>query len=407
MKKVSFLFLVIIFSLNSFSQIPFDKGYYIDNSDQRVEGQIRYFEWGSNSDEFEYKLTDSSEIDTLTIKSVKEFGVLNKSKYIRQTVKIDRSVLDSRGFSSERNPVFKEEELFLKVLVEGKANLYSCNDQESSSFFYSTDNAEIEQLIYKTFLNADSDPVENMAFKQQLWNNLKCEDVKLGLIERLRYKETDLVRFFVHYNNCSNSEVSVFKGRKKGDYWNFSIRPGINLSSLNIGNSEIRWFEDVDFGSQLGFRFGLEFEGFMPISNKWSFLVEPTYQYYGSEKTIKPSKTLDVLYVNSVTYESIELPISLRRYHFINETSKVFANASFIYDFSFNSSLEIVDSDGESIQSLDFSPVPNFALGVGGKFNDRYVVEMRYLFKRNLLGGFVVWHSNYNTLSLIFGYTIF
>ncbi|MFB1040707.1 MAG: tRNA modification GTPase, partial [Polaribacter sp.] len=57
--------------------------------------------------------------------------------------------------------------------------------------------------------------------------------------------------------------------------------------------------------------------------------------------------------------------------------------------------------------SLDVKSRNNLAFGIGYKLNDKYGLEMRYQTSREILSDFVFWNSNYNTLSIIFGYSFF
>ena len=53
------LFLVFpILATNCCAQISFEKGYYIDNSNQKVDCLIKNVDWKNNPTSFEYKLSD-------------------------------------------------------------------------------------------------------------------------------------------------------------------------------------------------------------------------------------------------------------------------------------------------------------------------------------------------------------
>ncbi|MEM9687105.1 MAG: hypothetical protein AAF934_09325 [Bacteroidota bacterium] len=168
MKKQLLSLVITILSLNCYAQISFEKGYYINNVGQRVECRIRNVDWKNNPKTFEYKLSEDTAPKTATIKSVKEFGIYNISKYRRHIVKLDRSSKNINQLSTKKDPAFGEEELFLKVLVEGKANLYFFEEGNLRRFFYNTDTSEIMPLIFKTYLTPENQIVENNSFKQQL-----------------------------------------------------------------------------------------------------------------------------------------------------------------------------------------------------------------------------------------------
>ena len=81
-KKLLTLFFAII-ACNCFAQIKFENGYFITDSNQKIECLIKNIDWKSNPTQFEYQLTQSSEVKIETSKNVKEFAVYNSSKFIR------------------------------------------------------------------------------------------------------------------------------------------------------------------------------------------------------------------------------------------------------------------------------------------------------------------------------------
>jgi hypothetical protein len=350
-------------------------------------------DWKDNPTEFKYKLSENDETKKANIKSVKEFGIDNISKYIRSTVNIDRSSENIYRLSINKKPIFKEEELFLKVLVEGKANLYLYEDGDLKRFFYKKENTGIKQLVYKSYRTSDNEIGKNNIYKNELWRNLNCSTFKRNKAKNLEYYKNSLIDFFVEYNQCSGKEYINYYQKQKKDLFNLSFRPGLNNSSLSILTQGV-----TDFDSKLTFRFGLEAEFVMPFNkNKWSVIIEPTYQYFKSKNNGFQNIAAD--------YKSIELPIGIRHYLFINESSKIFMNGSLIIDLSYDSEI-----DFESETNLEITTRPNLAFGLGYKYNDKYSLELRYqtpreILNENTLNNFL--YSDYQTLSVIFGYSIF
>lgn len=395
MKKQLLFLLITVLSFNCYSQISFEKGYYIDNSNQTTNCLIKNIDWKNNPTEFEYKLSENSESKKASIKLIKEFGIDNVSKYIRSNVNIDRSSEKFNQLSNHRKPIFKEEELFLKVVVEGKANLYLFEDGNLIRYFYNTEDTVIEQLVFKSYKTSNYKIGKNNSFKNQLWNNLKCPDFKISKVENLDYQKNDLINFFVEYNECNGEKSIIYEKKQKKDLFNLSVRPGFNSSSLSIQNS-VSSSRDTDFDNEFGFRFGIEVEFIMPFNaNKWSLIIEPTYQYFKSEKEIRNQTVI-------ADYKSIEIPVGIRHCFFLSENSKIFINGSYILDLSSNS---IIDFSSEV--DLEINTGNNLAFGMGYKYNDKYSLELRYQTSREILSDYIAWSSDYNTLSVIFGYSLF
>jgi len=112
--------------------------------------------------------------------------------------------------SNEKNPLFNKEELFLKVLIEGKANLYEYIEPSLKRYFYNKENSNIEQLIFKSYKSIDGKIGENNGFRQQIWGNLKCPNLKMSEIKNLNYEKIDLVNFIVKYNQCYDHMIINF-----------------------------------------------------------------------------------------------------------------------------------------------------------------------------------------------------
>jgi len=406
MKKRILFLLITILSLNCYSQISFQKGYYIDNTNQKINCLIKNIDWKNNPTEFEYKLSENSESKKTTIKTIKEFGIDNISKYVRSSVNIDRSSENIKNLSNDKNPIFKKEDLFLKVLVEGKATLYQYIDRNLRRYFYNNENSNIEQLIFKSYITENNIGTNNR-FRQQLFVDLKCPNYKTSKIENIEYKKNSLVRFFTEYNKCHNSELINFESEQKGDFFNLTIRPRLNSSSLTIQNS-VSNSRDTDFENKIGFGFGLEAEFILPFNkNKWAIAIEPTYQSFKSQKTTNVNNISGGVLIANDYYSSVEFPVGLRNYFYLNKNSKIFINASYIFDLSSKSSIEFTRNDGSNLNSLEIETRNNLAMGIGYKQNDRYSLEIRYQTNREILGNYLSWNSEYKTLSIIFGYSLF
>ncbi|OEK09291.1 hypothetical protein A8C32_11245 [Flavivirga aquatica] len=392
MKNLFTFLLLVMSSISSYSQIVFEKGYYINNANQKNDCLIKNIEWYNNPTEFEYKLSEDSRIIKKTIDNVKEFGITNDFRYVRCLVDMDRSSTKISEMSRNRLPEFKKEKLFLKTLITGKADLFLYKEQNLIRFFYSLEEGDLKQLVYKEYRNSQNIIVENIGFQQELLNNLICESISKRDIEYLKYQVKDLVSLFKKYNECGNSEITNYQKKvKNGDFFNLTLKAGINNSSLFIKNSS-NIGSEVDFQNKISFRTGVEVEFIFKFNkNKWSVIVEPNYQSYKSEKRVR---NRDV----KVDYKYIQLPIGIRYYMFFNKNSKLFLNGALATNFNLNST--VGNLDVESVNN-------NLNLGLGYKYKNKYSLELIYATESNLLEKYVYWNSDYNNVSVVFGYTIF
>lgn len=400
MKKTTLLF-ALLFSVLSFAQIKFEKAYFIDNAGTRTDCLIRNIVWKNNPTSFEYKSDENSEVKIGDIKNVKSFGILDQVKYVRGDVQIDRSSSDLYNLTYSREPVFVKEQLFLRELVDGTANLYKYENGALTRYFYQMQDGSIEQLIYKPYNLQDSKVSYNRDYLEQLKKDLSCSGTD-SQIDRLEYKEKQLVNFFTDYNKCVNPsyEQTILK-TKKGNF-NLNIRPRVNFASFTVSNDT---FLTADMDDKTTFSAGLEAEYVFPFNkNKWSIIIEPTYQHYKSQNIQDVNFLVGGKAITNVDFESITIPIGIRHYMYLNQKSKIFINAQYVVDVALKTSIEIIRQDGSSFKSVDITPNSGFAAGIGYNYNDKFGMEIRQSFNSNEYGG---WKTKYNYTSLIFSYRIF
>lgn len=398
MKKIFLLIILTQISLNSYSQINFERGYFYDNENNKTVCLIKNIDWLNNPTEIKYKLSENSEIKTATIGSINEFGV-SDLVFKRFDVQIDRSSQQIKKLSYKRNPEFKNETLFLKQIVKGDSNLFIYVDGNFTTYFFNSNNKNITQLVYKKYLKTENIIAENNMFRQQLLNNLQCRSISYKDVKNLIYSKNKLSELFIKYNSCKGIYQENEEKIDKKDLFNIYIRAGVNINSFKIpsrGFTNPSSYE-FDFGTILGFQFGVEAEFIFPFNkNKWSVIVEPTYNHFKSEST-----SLNYL-PETVTfsYNTFELPIGIRHYFFLNDTSKLFINASYVLIFDLNSEFT------SARPGFEFSKGTNMSFGLGYNYNNKYSIEARYDTDRGDLFQLSTFSTEFKTISIILGINV-
>ena len=407
MKKKLLYFAILVASLNCYAQITFEKGYFITNSGEKHDCLIKNIDWKNTPTEFTYKLQSSSIVKAKNIEAIKEFGIYNVSKYIKSEVQIDRSSNNINKLSNVRKAILKTETILLKILIEGEANLYSYYEGNLRRFFYSINKGKIKQLIHKRYKANGSKLSENTRFKQQILNNVKCIKTSLKQIERLKYTTNSLSGYFIKYNECKNPKFKNFNQiSAQRKTFQLTLKVGLNNTSLNIKNS-VSNNRNVDFGNKNGITFGIENEYILPFNkNKWSFFIEPTYQAFKHKKKTENTSISGGYLISKIDYKSIQLPIGIKHYFFLNNDSKIYVNGGYVIDFNFNSSLEFNRNDGSILNSLDIGKTnSSIIFGLGYQYK-KYSIELKYN-NRDILSEYLAWNSDYKSFSLNLGYTIF
>ncbi|MBW2961045.1 outer membrane beta-barrel protein [Mesonia aestuariivivens] len=250
-------------------------------------------------------------------------------------------------------------------------------------------------MIYKKYYYESNSYVkENNQYRQQIFNQVNCEDISYSRISSLPYLENDLIKYFKKYNICKNPEYKNSLNSEKKDAFNLYLTAGINSSSLTFENRST-----IDFENSTSFRVGAEIEYILPFNNdKCSFLFETSYSTYSSK--VKVGKTLFSAYdLNDYTidYNYIDFAIGLRHYFFLNDNSKILANVGYV---------AALDLSNDS-RSLKTSKSASYMFGIGYKYLNKYGIEARYNISREILHKNSPFISDFKTFSIIFSYNLF
>jgi len=376
------------------AQLSFQSGYFIKHDGQRTECQIRIrnFDWKDNPQSFEYRINETATAVEADLESIMELGLEGGAVFRRHEVYIDRSWQDVGRLDKERSPQFNSEKLFLRILVEGKAKLYQYDEGNLHRFFYSLEQIEPKQLVYKRYLTPNGEATYNEGYKQQLFNDLKCESIAKNEIEKLRYDAADFSQLFTQYNSCHGVETKTFADRKMEEAPVYiTLRPGLTYNSLNIENISFAGGGRADMDNVLSYRIGLEIEFTLPFGQAlWSLYTEPVYQAFSSQ--ISSGSV-------SADFSLIDLHLGVRRYFPVSDQGKLYINASVVYGSSMSGSITIVGTKYGG--SSTFSP----AIAVGYRVK-RLNAELNYGLPRDLMKGSSTYEAKYGGPSLVFGYRL-
>ena len=402
MRTLAPFLILFLFVSVSFGQIKYEKGYFINNNQQRIECFIKNLDWKYNPVEFNYKLNESAGPEVGNLATVREFGIENCCKFVNAEVKIDRQIKPPVSPKNEVIPVWTKEKLFLRVLLEGKADLYSYDASKLKRFFYSLNDTAIIQLTYlESYVN--SSLIKNTSYQQQLWGNLKAPMATMNSIKEIGYNEKDLMAYFREYNSSFGGSSTELAQTKRKSYFNLKLTPGLNISSVSMSNvvdgTNVAY--SSDFGTNPGFRLGLESELIMPLNNyHWGILFEPTFQSFNSKVEGKYGPS-------TITYNSIDFPIGLRYYIPVSDNTRLFLNGFIIpgVALNLNSQIEYYTffANMTDIKTVDVKSSGSAAFG-GGVEHKQFSLETRYYTNRNLLSGQPSESADFRSFSIVLGY---
>ncbi|MEO7176974.1 MAG: hypothetical protein ABIV51_13725 [Saprospiraceae bacterium] len=401
MRNIIFCFLIFFISIEIQAQIRFENGYYIDNSNATVRGFIKNEDWKNNPNQFQFKSNENASPVTLDISNAKEFGIDGESKYVRSDIQIDRSSDDTDKMSESKQPEWSAERRFLKVILTGKAILYSYDEPSLKRYFFSTQDMPLEQLIFKRYKVDANNIATNNGFRQQLWVDLRCADTEMKNIEMIHYESRDLIKYFRAYSKCQGQPIAEFDKEPKRDFYNLKVSTGANLANLSFKNNIVEG-DNLIFDTSIGVSLGLESEFIFPFNrNKWGLLFDPTFQYVKAQK--QRGNT-----IASISYGSLEFPVGARYYSFLSPKLKLFVDGFYISNFSLNFKSKVntgLKFSGAQTTLLDIKPRHSFAIGAGLEYKGMSA-EMRYYTNRNLMSDNLYLKNNYTRVALIIGYKL-
>jgi len=196
---------------------------------------------------------------------------------------------------------------------------------------------------------------ENNRFRQQLKLALQCNSIKEKQLSITKYVKPQLLRLFIKYNQCKNAGfINYAATQRTKDVFNISIRPGINLSRVIMKNTVIidpvKGYADVTslFSNKINLRFGIDAEYILPFNkNKWSIIVEPTYQSYKDSANF-------TMFNRTVNYRSLDVPLGLRHFFYLNKDFTLFINAGYVLSFTPRELLPNYFSQSATYKTISF-----------------------------------------------------
>ncbi|MEL6561680.1 MAG: hypothetical protein AAFQ94_26060 [Bacteroidota bacterium] len=406
MQKLSIL-LIFVFGVSflSTAQIKFEPGYYIDNEGVKNTCLIKNVGWSNNPEKFVYRLSEDSEAKTKGLAEVQGFGIDNGVSFKRFIVEIDKSTQRLSDLGKTAIPEYVTDTLFLKELVTGATSLYGYRDGVTKSFFYTTPDLKVTQLIYKKF-KKDGSVATNKQYLTQLLLDVNCEKEPANKLQQVKYIQKDLIAHFIKENKCKNSEyystILSWADQETDKGLRLSLRPGVTNASSVLEYLPASIFDsEFDFGSQINPRIGVELElSFPDTNNKWAFIFEPYYTSY-QETTILPLGT-QANFEAEIDFRAVEFSTGVRYYLFLSNKSRLFVNIGALIGITGSSKISV-----ERVAEFEINSGLRGNVGIGYNYNDRLSVEVRQNTPYSLIVNEAEWRSQYRSMEFILGIRVF
>ena len=395
MKKTIFLAVLLFTAVVSHCQ-ELQKGYYITNANQKVEG---YFKPGDFSDASSLQFKRSLEASYVKIPQdgIIEYSVDNVYRFEKHLVEVDVSSLggnSNAGYSKE--PQFVKKDVFLEVVLESDATLYAYNSGSGIRYFYKVNskNIPVSQLVYKTYKVTEVTTAENAQFRQQLFRDVTCAGESINAFLKLKYDRKSLIPVFEKYNECSGyvSNIPNTKKHNKAAI-NYTLFLGVGITNFGIDIAEYSPGND----KKAAVSGGIEASLTLP-SQKWSLFARGEYEQFSGEVSNtyfnSASSTNQFTNTFAIDYKSLNFYFGPRYNFVLNTKNKLFIdvaaalaiplNGNFIQNTSVTNAAGTFDN-ATIVYDINSTMFVNF--GVGYIFNNKFGVDVRLDTNRDFLDG--------------------
>ncbi|UUV22751.1 hypothetical protein [Paenimyroides aestuarii] len=385
MKNI-FTFLLILISTSILGQTKYELGYYIDQSGNKIEGEISEIRADKFPSEF-YIKKDNQQIKMET-KFVNEISY-GAVYFVKKRFKFDPSVryeIGNLDFNKNLNLV--ETEDFLQRLVDGQYTLYRYIHNGVASYFYQRGDNEITTLIYKKYRGKNYTINENNDFKVQLLHDVKNNKYNnLDDYFTLRYTQENLEDYFKEANGISFNRL-----KKQKVLFNFFVGYSMHTMDLNfLSNIDQKTHNGLTVMPELEFMFN-------------RFAINPTSFYVnGKLHTFKSEFIEEYVRENwhhTVDYKSLYVSIGAKQYFMSSPNIQFYGK----FGVGINNPIKYKINSPEEARRLRLIVLDRFAgginTGLGAKLFNSILVEVNYDFVFNTL------YINKNTaLNFKIGYT--
>jgi hypothetical protein len=317
------------------------------NSGKRHQCEIQALGEFEKGDEYQFRPNQNSEMKKIDIKRVKEFGVENEFRFLRQNVSIDISdgVVSKKEDIDSSYKILKGSVFLLELIKARLASLYMYVYQGEKYFFYKKkENEKILPLYYKKYTIKDSggsvkEILYDNSYLEVLKKELPCsydfdnQTKKNGVSkyseDNVMYNEVKLIEYFRYYNESYGYKY-IEKKEYNSNKLKFNIFGGFNSIDFFQQRNELTGFK---FDTKNVFSFGGEVEYmFEKNNNMFGVFTELSYLKYKNDYKFAS----DVTY--SIDYSFLEIPLGIMYKVDILDWLNVYAKASLALGLSINNS---------------------------------------------------------------------
>lgn len=363
MKNYLSLLLIFLFT-NLFAQNKFELGYYIDQSGNKIEGEISEITLNNFPSNFIIRKKGKEETVETNAAALIKYGTI---VFEKKSFQYDPSLrMDIANMPKQKDFQLVNKTAFVQLMVNGDTKLYKYSENGVSTFFYEHANNELITLKYKKYLENGTDINENKEFISQLKEVKNVKDHSdEGYYSTVKYNDTDLVDCFTKFNGKS------IKNYKKSKLL-FNVFVGYSISSMDIN-----FLQDLPAENYSHVTVMPEIE--YVLNNN---IMNPTTFYFNLKyRAVKAD--FEEIYVrenwqHKVDYQSLLLSFGAKKYFLSSKDMKFYGKIGFALD------IPIRDEILSPVESWRLNPIfldhykGGINTGIGMRINQSFLIEIDY-----------------------------
>lgn len=394
MKKL-LLLNALLFSVLIFAQKDFKQGYYINNQGLKVEGYIKSASFKNCNDNsipfFEFKKASNQSVQRIEKSDITEFGSGLELKFVKM-----KALLDDVSFFNKSNNdkdfTVEEKTVFLNVLLEGKATLYTYDSGQGVKFLWKKDDGSevAQQFLYKQYYQASLNLASNNTFKDQLFKNLSCKNQTISDFSKVQYDKEELISVFEKYNKCNSSSSKVYEDSEEAKTRiNFTALLGYNNGNFRVVDIQFPTIPEnfgmISIGAEVELLLGSGKSGF--YANVEYKKAKSTTEQTG---TVSQIEAAGIRRVYKLDASFLDIVGGFRLYKKVSSSSAVFIGGGLGINLTsgvlpiYQSSASFPDLVLVDKENLGGSPF--FTCQVGYKLNKHLGLDINYDSSKKIFG---------------------
>jgi hypothetical protein len=308
MKKSILFSFILLISQICLSQASFRDGFVIVHTGDTLTGLIDYREGTKNSDNINFKESDSTASKVYTPNNISGFGYS------------DGRFFESKYFARSDEDTYK---LFLEVLLKGEVSLYT---NEGNFFIQKGDSTVYELTVSRKEIQRDGEKVTIVTkkFLEILSLLMSDSEEAKALMPNIVLEKKPLIRIVERYNSGINSPSVRYESHNPAVKFSAGLSGGLMFSAIRVSspdNDKNISKMNSAYENSNSFTAGLSlYVSFPKTSEKISFQCE---MFYSESEYTNP-------YTDKVSLTQLTIPVGFR-YTFPFKKFSPYLNLGILY----------------------------------------------------------------------------